>query len=92
MCYHLKKNLGWETKELKPTNTILGEYGTTIFAVMSGLATEHGAINLGQGFPDVDGPADIRAVAEQVTHDGIPADDGIARTSPSGGRSQQDVL
>lgn len=68
MCYHLKKI--WETKELKPTNTILGEYGTTIFAVMSGLATEHGAINLGQGFPDVDGPADIRAVAEQVTHDG----------------------
>lgn len=30
----------------------LPDVGTTIFTVMSGLATEHGAINLGQGFPD----------------------------------------
>jgi methionine aminotransferase len=30
----------------------LPEVGTTIFTVMSGLATEHNAINLGQGFPD----------------------------------------
>src|SRR5258708_7943812 len=29
--------------------------GTTIFTLMSRLATEHGAINLGQGFPDFDG-------------------------------------
>ncbi|MCI5044244.1 MAG: hypothetical protein MRY72_06050 [Aquisalinus sp.] len=29
---------------------------TTIFAVMSALANEYGAINLGQGFPDQDGP------------------------------------
>jgi methionine aminotransferase len=28
--------------------------GTTIFTVMSALATEHGAVNLGQGFPDFD--------------------------------------
>lgn len=37
----------------------------TIFAEMSALATATGAINLGQGFPDVDGPADVveRAVA-----------------------------
>jgi N-succinyldiaminopimelate aminotransferase len=32
-------------------------YGTTIFAEMSELATRTGAINLGQGFPDTDGPA-----------------------------------
>jgi len=41
--------------------------GTTIFAEMSALATSTGAINLGQGFPDVDGPPSIaRAAAEAV--------------------------
>src|SRR3974377_2029630 len=33
---------------------------TTIFTVMSKLAVEQGAINLGQGFPDEDGPAAVR--------------------------------
>ncbi len=33
--------------------------GTTIFAEMSALALRTGAINLGQGFPDVDGPSEI---------------------------------
>ncbi len=37
----------------------LAEFGTTIFAEMSALATRTGAINLGQGFPDTDGPAEI---------------------------------
>ena len=32
----------------------LPDVGTTIFTVMSELATEHGAVNLGQGFPDFD--------------------------------------
>ena len=31
-------------------------FGTTIFAEMSALAAETGAVNLGQGFPDTDGP------------------------------------
>jgi len=44
-------------------NQALGAYGTTIFSTMSALAVEHGAINLGQGFPDQDGPLDIRQVA-----------------------------
>jgi methionine aminotransferase len=34
----------------------LPEVGTTIFTVMSRLAEEHGAVNLGQGFPDYDPP------------------------------------
>ena len=51
-------------------NSILANYGTTIFTVMSELAIEHNAINLGQGFPDKDGPTDIldeaiRAIKEQ---------------------------
>jgi len=48
---------------MKPPNAILSGYGTTIFTVMSALAVEHRAINLGQGFPDEEGPEDIRGVA-----------------------------
>ena len=40
---------------------------TTIFTVMSALATEHGALNLSQGFPDYDGPLPLReALAHNV--------------------------
>jgi methionine transaminase len=43
--------------------TKLPAVGTTIFTVMSALATEHGAVNLGQGFPDFDcDPALVGAV------------------------------
>lgn len=38
-------------------------FGTTIFAEMSALAVETGAINLGQGFPDTDGPPQLLAAA-----------------------------
>jgi N-succinyldiaminopimelate aminotransferase len=42
-----------ETRPLRP-------FGTTIFATMSALALRHnGAINLGQGFPDTDGPPQV---------------------------------
>jgi len=41
--------------------------GTTIFTVMSRLAEEHGAVNLGQGFPDFDPPETLRnALAHHV--------------------------
>jgi N-succinyldiaminopimelate aminotransferase len=40
--------------------------GTTIFAEMSALALETGSINLGQGFPDVDGPDVIKQVAVEA--------------------------
>ncbi len=41
--------------------------GTTIFTVMSRLAEEHGAINLGQGFPDFDPPDALKeALARHV--------------------------
>ncbi|GHA71418.1 aminotransferase [Lysobacter bugurensis] len=43
---------------MTPTpDTKLPKVGTTIFTVMSQLAIEHGAVNLGQGFPDFDVPA-----------------------------------
>ncbi len=38
----------------------------TIFDVMSGLAREHGAINLGQGFPEDDGPLALREAAARA--------------------------
>jgi N-succinyldiaminopimelate aminotransferase len=43
---------------------------TSIFETMSHLARTHEAINLGQGFPDEDGPEDIRRVAAQALIDG----------------------
>lgn len=50
-------------------NPVFANLPTTIFTVMSGLAVEHGAINLGQGFPDSQGPDDVRArAAEAVLH------------------------
>ena len=44
---------------MKQANSILSDHGTTIFTIMSALAVKHKAINLGQGFPDKDGPQDI---------------------------------
>ena len=38
-------------------------FGTTIFAEMSALALRTGAVNLGQGFPDTDGPPEIAEAA-----------------------------
>lgn len=55
---------------MKSTNTILSNYGTTIFTLMSQLAIDHNAINLGQGFPDQDGPLDIRKKAAAAMIDG----------------------
>ena len=44
-------------------NSRLAPMGTTIFAEMSALAVATGSINLGQGFPDTDGPEEIRQAA-----------------------------
>jgi N-succinyldiaminopimelate aminotransferase len=55
---------------MKPLNPIFAGAGTTIFTVMSALAVEHQAVNLGQGFPDEDGPEPIRAAAAKALIDG----------------------
>ncbi|MDC7684841.1 aminotransferase [Asticcacaulis sp. BYS171W] len=47
-------------------NPIYAALGTTIFTTMSGLATELGAINLGQGFPETDGFPEVRADAARA--------------------------
>jgi len=56
---------------MKPTNPVYTGLPMTIFEVMSRLAIEHGAINLGQGFPDVDGPDDVKRVAAEEIAGGL---------------------
>lgn len=48
-----------------------GELRPTIFAEMSALASSTGAINLGQGFPDEDGPPEVIEAARQAISDGV---------------------
>ncbi|MFD3452385.1 pyridoxal phosphate-dependent aminotransferase [Streptomyces sp. NPDC058691] len=58
------------TSSRPPLNRALAEFGTTIFAEMSALAARTGAINLGQGFPDTDGPEEVREAAVRALRDG----------------------
>ncbi|QES49324.1 putative succinyldiaminopimelate transaminase DapC [Streptomyces venezuelae] len=51
-------------------NRRLAAFGTTIFAEMSALAARTGSINLGQGFPDTDGPAEIAEAASRAVLSG----------------------
>ena len=51
-------------------NPVYAALPTTIFSVMSGLAKELGAINLGQGFPDAPGPLAIRQQAAEAVLNG----------------------
>jgi N-succinyldiaminopimelate aminotransferase len=56
-------------------------FGTTIFAEMSALALSTGSVNLGQGFPDTDGPPELLAAAARAitdgTHNQYPPGPGI---------------
>src|SRR3954467_2948160 len=47
-------------------NPIFANLPTTIFEVMSQLARETNAVNLGQGFPDDPGPEDVRRKAAEA--------------------------
>lgn len=51
-------------------NSYLSTLPTTIFEVMSGLARDHQAVNLGQGFPDDPGPLDVRQKAAEAVVSG----------------------
>jgi methionine transaminase len=56
------------TERTPVLQTKLPAVGTTIFTVMSGLATEKGAVNLGQGFPDFHcDPKLVQAVTDAMT-------------------------
>lgn len=64
-----------------PVTTKLPKVGTTIFTVMSQLAAEHGAVNLGQGFPDFAVPqrlVDALGQAMAAGHNQYPPMTGVA--------------
>ena len=54
---------------MKSYNTVLSGFGTTVFEVMSRLAREHRSVNLGQGFPDEEGPDSIKQAADRATRE-----------------------
>ncbi|TAK91350.1 MAG: pyridoxal phosphate-dependent aminotransferase [Burkholderiaceae bacterium] len=54
----------------QPLSSRLPDVGTTIFTVMSALAQKHGAVNLGQGFPDFDCDPALLDAVNQAMRDG----------------------
>ena len=54
----------------RPLNPVFAGVPTTIFTHMSVLAVAHGAVNLGQGFPDTDGPLGVREAAARALVEG----------------------
>src|ERR687884_1137796 len=55
---------------MRTTTARLGGFGTTVFTEFSALAERTGAINLGQGFPDEDGPAEVLEAAQAAIRRG----------------------
>jgi N-succinyldiaminopimelate aminotransferase len=53
-----------------PLVTRMQAFGTTIFSEMSALAARTGSVNLGQGFPDTDGPPEMLAAAADALRSG----------------------
>ena len=51
-------------------NPVFADLPTTVFETMSRLARQHGAVNLGQGFPEDPGPLDVRRRAAEAVLDG----------------------
>ncbi|MEU3772110.1 pyridoxal phosphate-dependent aminotransferase [Streptomyces sp. NPDC032472] len=74
-------------------NRRLASFGTTIFAEMSALAARTGSINLGQGFPDTDGPAQIAEAASRAVLGGLgnqyPPGPGVPELRAAIARHQQ---
>jgi len=55
----------------QPSAHRLDGLGTTVFAEMSALALSTGSVNLGQGFPDTDGPPEVAEAAIWAIRDGV---------------------
>ena len=58
------------TRRLPFLTSRLQGFGTTIFSEMTSLARKHDAVNLGQGFPDFEGPAQIKQAAIEAIEAG----------------------
>ncbi len=63
--------LGMAAMSRGPLNRALSGFTSTIFAEMSALATATGSVNLGQGFPDYDGPAGMLERAQRAIAEGV---------------------
>ena len=57
------------TPDVKPLNDLFTSLPTTIFTVMTNLAIKHKTINLGQGFPDEEGPDKMKQLVGAATID-----------------------
>src|SRR5690554_7460806 len=55
---------------MKEIASRLNEFKDSIFGVISALARDYDAVNLGQGFPDFDAPEFLKKIAEQKIHEG----------------------
>jgi N-succinyldiaminopimelate aminotransferase len=53
-----------------PLTSRLSGFGTSVFAEMTDLARRHGAVNLGQGYPDFDGPEFVKEAAIAALREG----------------------
>ena len=83
------------TSSRTPLAGRLAGFGTTIFAEMSALAARTGAINLGQGFPDTDGPEEVLEAAVAALRGGqnqYPPGPGIARAARGDRRAPAALL
>jgi N-succinyldiaminopimelate aminotransferase len=81
-----------DTPVSSPLARRLRAFGTTVFAEMSALALETGSVNLGQGFPDTDGPEVIREAAVEALRSGqnqYPPGPGIPALRQAVARHQQ---
>jgi N-succinyldiaminopimelate aminotransferase len=75
------------------TSSKLRDVGTTIFTEMTALAKRTGSINLGQGFPDTDGPERVLAAAQEAIASGLnqyPPLDGLAELREAIVRTRRD--
>ena len=59
------------TRRTPPLVARMSDHATTIFGAMSARAATYQAINLGQGFPDTDGPDELKDIARQAITDGL---------------------
>jgi N-succinyldiaminopimelate aminotransferase len=55
---------------IRPARRVAG-FGTTVFSEFSALAAKHDAVNLGQGFPDFDGPDEVKRAAVEAIERGV---------------------
>ncbi len=76
-------------------NPIFANVETSVFEIMSRLARERQAVNLGQGFPDDPGPADVRHKAADAVIDGwnqYPPMMGLPELRAAGRRAHYQAL